>query len=72
MSRAKSAQVPAAVSVEDQHATEQLEHDHQAGIGVLRLDPTPPLAADREHLAVEAADGLVLLISKRCSRRRDR
>ena len=56
------AHVARGIVVEDQHAAEHLEHDHQARVGILGLDLALPLAADREHLAVEPADRLVVVV----------
>src|SRR5262245_49575044 len=57
--------MPATVGVEDQHPAKELEHDHQAGIGVLSLYPAAPFPANREHLAVKRTDRLVAVIVER-------
>src|SRR5690349_1788939 len=51
--------VPAAAAIEDQHAAEQLQHGQKARVGVVRMHASAPLAAEREHLAVEPAHDLV-------------
>src|SRR3954468_23844559 len=57
--------VPAAAAVEDQHAAEQLQHGQKAGVGVVRMHASAPLAAEREHLAVEPAHDLVAMTEQR-------
>src|SRR5262249_33016410 len=57
--------VPAAAAVEDQHAAEQLQHGQKARVGVVRMHTSAPLAAEREHLAVEPTHDLVVVAEQR-------
>src|SRR5262245_21109776 len=58
----QAAHVPAAFAVEDLQRRKHLQHGQQAPVGVVLTDPALPLAADGEHLAVEMADRLALLV----------
>src|SRR3984893_3070518 len=61
----KPAHLPTAVAVEDQHAAEQLQHSQKARVDVVRMHAPAPLAAEREHLAVEPAHHLVAVVEER-------
>ena len=55
----------AAIAVEHDHAGKHLHHRHQALAIDAGLNLALPLAADREHLAIEVADVLTALIVER-------